>query len=405
MSIDSTNVPEESLLRGYAGKISLLLAFGWLMIMSGRSLLPALLPLISIELSLTPDKAGFALTVVWLFYSVAQYPGGRFSDQLSRKTVLVFSLCALVLGLALLTQTQSYLQFLAAGALLGVGAGGYFCPTRALLSDFYSKKRGQAFGIQVASGRTGSAVAALSGGVALGGLAILGGPFWREAFFPVILLLICVIFLLHKWSKEPYKFSRVSLDLGSTGSRVFRNKKIRLILIAYIFFAITSQAFSSFLPTFLLIERGFSTTLTSIGFATLFLVGVPSTLLGGFIGDRFSRMYVTISALLIGAIGLIILLLFESPTLVIFGIIVYALGTWAFPPVMQSYLFELFPEDTVGGDFGALKTIYTGVGSFGSTYVGIVAAYYGSYGLAFVGLIVALLLGSSILFFINRSKL
>ena len=152
-------------------------------------------------------------------------------------------------------------------------------------------------------------------------------------------------------------------------------------------------------------ERGFSTTLTSIGFATLFIVGVPSTLIGGFIGDRFSRMYFTMAALFIGAIGLTILLLFESPALVIFGIIVYALGMWSFPPVMQSYLFELFPEDTVGGDFGALKTIYTGVGSFGSTYVGIVVVYSGSYGLAFVGLIVALFLGSSILFFIGRSKL
>ena len=189
MSKNHTASSEELLLRGYAGRISLLLAFGWLMIMSGRSLLPALLPLISIDLSLTPDKAGFALTVVWLFYSLAQYPGGTFSDQLSRKTVLVVSLSMMVLGLLLLTQTKSYFQFIAAGALLGIGAGGYFCPTRALLSDFYSKKRGQAFGIQVASGRTGSAIAALFGGVALGGLAILGGPFWREAFFPVIFFL------------------------------------------------------------------------------------------------------------------------------------------------------------------------------------------------------------------------
>ena len=405
MSADSTNLSDESLLRGYTGKISLLLAFGWLMIMTGRSLLPALLPLISFELSLTPDKAGFALTVVWLFYSMAQYPGGRFSDQLSRKTVLVFSLSTMVVGLILLTQTQTYFQFLAAGALLGVGAGGYFCPTRALLSDFYSKKRGQAFGIQVASGRTGSTIAALFGGVALGGIAILGGPFWREAFFPVILLILCVIILLHKWSIEPYKFGRVSLDIGATWSRVFSNKKIRLILLAYIFFAITSQAFSSFLPTFLLLERGFSTTLASIGFATLFLVGVPSTLIGGFIGDKFSRMYVTMAALFIGAIGLIILLLSKSPALVIFGIVIYALGTWAFPPVMQSYLFEVFPEDTVGGDFGTLKTIYTGVGSFGSTYVGLVALHFGSYGLAFAGLIVALFLGSAILFLINRSEL
>ena len=112
----SSNDQTEYLIRGYAGRISLLLALGWLVIMTGRSLLPPLLPIISLELSLTPDKAGFALTVVWLAYSLAQYPGGRFSDQLGKKTVLVVSLLLMLIGLILLTQINSYYQFLAAGA-------------------------------------------------------------------------------------------------------------------------------------------------------------------------------------------------------------------------------------------------------------------------------------------------
>jgi len=52
---------------------------------------------------------------------------------------------------------------------------------------------------------------------------------------------------------------------------------------------------------------------------------------------------------------------------------------------------DLFPDDSLGGDFGASKTVYTGIGSLGPTYVGVAAAHF-SYTAAFAGLTVMLFL-------------
>jgi hypothetical protein len=62
---------------------------------------------------------------------------------------------------------------------------------------------------------------------------------------------------------------------------------------------------------------------------------------------------------------------------------------------MQSYLLGELADDSAGGDFGALKSLYTALGSTGSTYVGIVAgaasyegAYWGFLPITAVGLLI-----------------
>jgi len=58
--------------------------------------------------------------------------------------------------------------------------------------------------------------------------------------------------------------------------------------------------------------------------------------------------------------------------------------------VMQSYLMDAFPDDSAGGDLGAMRTVYIGLGALGPTYVGTVATA-ADYRVAFWGLVVALL--------------
>jgi MFS family permease len=85
----------------------------------------------------------------------------------------------------------------------------------------------------------------------------------------------------------------------------------------------------------------------------------------------------------------------DSPAVAVAAVAVFAVGLLAFPPVMQSYLMDAFPDSSAGGDLGAMRTVYIGIGALGPTYVGATATL-ASYDLAFWGLVVALLAAAGI---------
>lgn len=135
----------ESMLTGYAGQASILLAVRWFITQLGRELIPPLLPTIIDRLEITPFLAGLALTFLWAVYALIQYPGGRLSDRLSRKTVLAVGLVLLISGFTTLMTTTTYVVLFVGFALVGVGAGMYFISMRALLSDLFTDRRGESF--------------------------------------------------------------------------------------------------------------------------------------------------------------------------------------------------------------------------------------------------------------------
>jgi len=88
----------EPLLTGHSGRILTALSVGWLTIQVGRQAIPPLLPEIVRRLGLTPFTAGAGLTLMWICCAICHYPGGRLSDRLTRKTVLMGGLVILTAG-------------------------------------------------------------------------------------------------------------------------------------------------------------------------------------------------------------------------------------------------------------------------------------------------------------------
>jgi len=149
---------------GHTGHVSLVLALGWLATLLGRQAIPPLLPTISETLGLSSVQVGFALKAMMGLNALVQYPSGRLSDQLTRKSVLVVSLGLTTAGFCLLVASFTYSVFLLGVCLVGIGGGGYFTPARAYLSDLFVEKLGRVYGLQSASGMTGSMLASARGG-------------------------------------------------------------------------------------------------------------------------------------------------------------------------------------------------------------------------------------------------
>jgi MFS family permease len=293
-------------------------------------------------------------------------------------------------GSLVVSQTVSYPMFLVGVAVVGIGAGMYPTAARALVSDLFVARRGQAFGLHTASGDLGNALAA---GAATAAVAVAT---WQTAFLPIVALFGGLVVAVHAWSREAYVVETVDLEVRATGRRLLGTARLRWFLVAYTLFAFTWQSTTGFLPTFLQAEKSFSVGLASTAFAFLFLVGMAVKPVAGLLGDRFGRPPVAVGALCLAMGGLAGVAFVERTAVLFVGIGVFAAGLNSFEPVVQALLMDVFPDEEMGGDLGGMRTVYITLGSLGPTYVGVVADAE-SYTAAFVGLVGVLFLSALVL--------
>lgn len=367
-------------MRGYSGRLLLAISVGWLAIQAGRLVTSPLLPQIKAALDIGDARAGFALTVLWGLYALLQYPSGRLSDQLSRKTLLVAGLALAAVGFGVLASAPTYPVFLAGAVVVGLGAGLYPTAARALVGDLFVAKRGRAFGLHTASGDVG--------GVAAAGVAtvVLAVATWRVGYLPTVLVLAALAVALHVWSREDYVVERPDLAIRRTGLRLFGDGQVRWLLVGYALFAFTWQATAGFLPTYLADGKGFGQGVGALAFAVLFGVGALVKPTAGYLGDRIPRRLLAPASLLLGAVALAAVVVASTPALVVAAVVCFAVGLMSFPPVMQAYLMDTFPDESAGGDLGAMRTVYIGLGALGPTFVGATATAF-DYRTAFVVLV------------------
>ncbi len=402
LSADERTSHEERLVTGYSGRLLLVVSVGWMMIQAGRLVLSPMLPTVMDKLHITELQAGMALSLLWALYALGQYPSGRLSDRFSRKTLLVTGLALLAVGFTVVAGAPTYAVFLVGVAVVGAGAGLYPTPARALVSDLFVARRGQAFGLHGASGDSGGVIAA---GLAV---AVLAVAVWRDAFVPIGLVTVVALVLLHRWSREPYTRPTIDANAGRTivtditrTARRFGNRRTVALLVAYSLYAFVWQSVASFLPSFLQGAKDFSPELAGSAFAALFIVGTLVKPISGSLGDRISRPVVAAGSLLVGTVGIAGLVTTTSTLAVAGSVTLFAAGLMAYPPAMQAHLMDVFPDGSMGGDLGATRTVYIGFGSLGPTYVGFVAGRSG-YEPAFTGLLACLLVSASIVFVLAR---
>ena len=373
------------LFKGYPGRMLVLLTLASVVVRIGQSVLPPLLPTIIVDLSISSTEAGIALSLMSVTYGLAQFPSGRLSDQLSRKTVLVVSLCLALVGTLMLSTSATYAMFVIGVVVLGAGRGLFPTPARALLSELFTDRRGQAFGIHLISSDFG--------GVGAAGLAIvvLGITTWRAAFVPIAVLLLPFAILLQLWIRGAFTLERVTFDPRQTGSRILFESRLRRLLIAYSLFMFTVRGVVGFLPTLLQADQEVSPAVASGVYALLYVCGMVIKPIAGSISDRFPRQVIGGGTLLISAVGMCIILFGGSLVALGIGVVAYAVGHKSYAPVIQAHLMDQFAEESMGSDLGGFRTIYMVVGSLGPIYVGTVASR-ASYTVAFAGFVACLLI-------------
>jgi hypothetical protein len=80
---------------------------------------------------------------------------------------------------------------------------------------------------------------------------------------------------------------------------------------------------------------------------------------------------------------------------------VFAVGYKTQFPVIDAILLDAAPEANAGGDLGAARALFLGVGSLGPAFVGYTAELYG-FTLAFAALVGTLVAAAGILLWVGR---
>lgn len=342
------------------------LSLGWATLQCGRFLLPPLLPRITEALAFSPAGIGAALTAFGLVYAGVQYPSGTYSDELSRATLILPGFLVLLASFVAIGLSVTAAAFVGAVLLLGVGKGLFASPSRALLGDLFTARRGRALGIYSA----GTDV----GGLLASGLAVLvlATTAWQVAFLPVIVVLAAVTVLYVVWNREPYERARVRLHPGETAGRLVASREQRETLVAFAVFYFFVGGLTNFFPT-LLVAGGFSETVAGGSFALLFGVGVLAKPVGGDLSDRFPRLLVAVAGLLVAIGGTAVVLVAPTLSVVAVGTVLTAVGYKTLFPIVDTVVMGAAPEGSMGADLGAARAIFLGANAVGPGFVGVVA--------------------------------
>ncbi len=347
--------------------------------LAGQLVISPLLPTITAEFGITSGTAGAALTAMWACAALSMYPGGRLSDTLGRRPVLVAALVTASVGLGLASVAPTFSLFVLALMLVGIGIGLYEPTSMATVADLFSANRGRAYGVISASYNVGSGVAAI---LAIGALWI---GVWRSAFLPAAAGLLVVALLLHRLLPAPYTLSAVRMRPVESFRRIFVTTELRYLLVLFCFNMLLWQGSISFFPTLLQTDLDISPTIATLAFASIFAIGLIISPIVGSLGDRFGHRRVGLLAPIVGLVGLALLLLVPSIIGLAVGTVLFAVGMVTFWPVMTADLISVLEDETMGADYGLSRALFYGIGSLGPTYVGVLAERT-SFVIAYAGL-------------------
>jgi MFS family permease len=266
------------------GLLTLVYVFNYL----DRTIIYILLPLIKKEMAFTDLQLALLGSMSFvIFFTVLGIPFGRLADRVVRKNMIAVGLAVWSLFSGLTGFANGFWSLLICRMMVGVGEATLGPAALSLLSDYFPQ-------------RVRATVQAIySSGIAIGaGFAFfLGGWLgqnygWRLAFytlgFPGLVIAVLVYFL----REEP----RGTTEIGTTKYTasdwkiLFKSVPLRYHYLGYACFGLAANNLSFWGPTF--VTRVYRLDLVTIGFyggLLTLVVGVPGTILGGYLADKFRR--------------------------------------------------------------------------------------------------------------------
>jgi len=365
----------------------LILASGiWFIAKFLRYAFPPLFETLQISYSLSSTTIGLVYSCLLTIYALLQFPSGLLADRFGSVILIVTGSGLAAVGALLLSVDLPFVFLIISVVMIGIGTGVHKTVAVEILSKIYSDNTGRKLGIFDTFGSYGGFGASLAVTIFLilpqplkQLMIYFPGESWRGVFFSSGLIALGLA-ALFAWLVPKYRMntqqndSNVSYPSATEYLMQFTHTRFSVFTIIILLFSFSYNGVLAFLPLFLSQEAGVSTTNASFLYSIVFVVSVVQILTGD-ISDRVGRLPVIFFTLsLAGAALLAIVILIDSGTFVIGGIIIlFALGCHGFRPVRGLYIIELLPDHIASGGFGTIRTILMGAGAVAPIVTGYIA--------------------------------
>ena len=357
----------------YKHTVLALCALAFFATMVARLAISPVVPEIRVAFGVSNAVVGLALTGLWMAYFLAQFPSGVLADRYGERSIILLSLGGTAVASLAIALSPTFVVFVLATLALGALAGLHYSVGTTLLSRTHDDV-GTAIGVHTAGGP--------AAGIAAPVVAAWIGPrFGWEPAVAIGAVTAAIVFVLFSRFVRPTPPQRPDQPMGERFElgglvELLSRPPIAFAVVCSILAAFAWQATASFLPTFLVEQRGLSTGAAGGAFSAYFLVqGVSSPVVGA-ASDRYGRDVTTASLLAIGAVGFVVLVAVPGWPAIAVAVVALGVGLgWA--AAFLPRFFDAFTEMEAGAGFGLVRTVYGLIGALGSVVTGFLADQYG----------------------------
>jgi predicted MFS family arabinose efflux permease len=345
------------------------------------SMIPLLLPFIRGTLEIDVAAAGGLVSAFTIAYGVSQLPSGWLADRLGRRLLILSGVSGVAFWGVMAGIAPTYGIMIVCMVFLGLLGGGYHPASSPAVSSLVEpRRRGLALGIH----QIGGTLSNVSAPIVAAGLAT--SLSWRSAMvIPglIVMALGIALFLLMGRTRTG---TAVSGDATHSQTAVTHSRG-RLIL--YITIGTAAQvvilSVSSFMALFLTDTIGVAAGMAAFIPIAMYLGGLPSGPIAGYLSDRLGASRVMFFASLIASPVIFLFsradsLWFVIPLLVLMGVMMFTVM-----PVSEHYIISQTTEknrSTVLGVYFAASRGGSGFLTLGLGYLIKATDYHPTFAIA-----------------------
>jgi sugar phosphate permease len=378
------------------------------------------LPVLSKELNFSPSQSGMIMSAFFAGYALLQIVGGIFSDKLGAGRMITIALTWWSAFTAFTGMVGSFSSMVIVRLLFGAGEALHPPAAFKLLSSWFPKEeRARANAWNLCSAALGPAFAPL---LVVGIMQTWG---WRSVFFvfaiPGLLVAVATWLYVRNTPEEHPSITQEELaEIRSTSVTAAQNAtpvmtlgeavKVRnlwLMAVVYFAFGVTFWGFISWLPSYLVKERGFTMIKMGITASIPYFTAFVAMLVAGYITDALfkNRKKQLVTGLYIfAALFMYLAYATSEPNLCVLYLSLTAACLFTSMSLFWALTMDLLPSSVMGFSSGFINTGAQIGGFIAPTVIGfLIEKMGGSFAAGFTFMEISLLAAAVVITFIKQN--